>query len=139
MKSSLKLNSNLAELVQLNSHIQALQNSWSLPPKTGIEVNLILDELITNIIEHSSPEPQEIIEIELIKSGNELTIEVMNSGPAFDPTKCKGADTTLPLEKRVCGGLGIHLVKQLSDSCSYTRSHGKNIFSFKKHIPQENR
>jgi serine/threonine-protein kinase RsbW len=139
MKSSLKLRSDLAALPEVNNHILSLQRNWSLPKKTGLELNLILDELITNIIEHGSPEPNEIIEILLLKTGDELTIEVINSGPAFDPTKCECIDSTLPLEKRLCGGLGIHFVKRFSDYCSYTRINSKNIFTFKKYIHQESR
>lgn len=139
MISNLKLQSNTGELNKLNLHIRALQKKWGLPKKMGIEVNLVLDELISNIIEHGQSGETDSIEIRLQKSGQELTIEVINAGPPFDPTRCKKADITLPLEKRQCGGLGIHLVKKLSDSCCYTRLDDKNIFRCKKTIPNQSR
>jgi anti-sigma regulatory factor (Ser/Thr protein kinase) len=139
MISNLKLQSISSELDKLSAHIMSLQKNWDLPRRTGIEINLVLDELVTNIIHHGHPKAEDIIDIQLHKAGDELTIEVINSGPAFDPTSCKEADTSLPLKERQCGGLGIHLVRELSDSCSYTRLGDKNIFSCKKTIPQESR
>lgn len=137
MKSSLKIKNALSELITLQNHIRSLEQEWSLPKKFGAEINLLLDELITNIIEHGDQENLHLIDISLSKTGRNLTIEVIDDGPQFDPTSCKSPDTTLPIEKRRCGGLGIFLVRKFSDSCSYKRSENKNIFTLQKTLPKE--
>lgn len=139
MKSSFRIKNQLSELSSLQNHLEALNEKWLLPLKTMTEINLLLDELVTNVIEHGDLRGEQCIEVVLVKKGRNLTIEVGDEGPPFDPTSCKSPDTTLPLEKRRCGGLGIHLVRKFSDSCNYTRSQNKNILTLKKTLPEENR
>ena len=137
MKSSLKIKNNLSELANLEEHLQSLESQWGLSKKIGVEINLVLDELITNIIEHGDQENLHFIDISLTKKCQKLTIEVKDDGPPFDPTRCKMPDTTQPLEERRCGGLGIFLVRKFSDCCSYKRSDNKNIFTLQKTLPKE--
>lgn len=137
MKSSLRIKNVLSELTTLQKYTKKLEKEWSLPKKFGSEINLLLDELITNIIEHGDQENIHYIDIALSKTGRNLTIEVIDDGPQFDPTSCKSPDTNLPIEKRRCGGLGIFLVRKFSDSCCYKRSQNKNIFTLRKTLPEE--
>ena len=49
------------------------------------------------------------------------------------------ATLTLPLEKRKCGGLGIHLVRTFSDTYNYERRDEKNVLKLEKQIEKESR
>lgn len=137
MQSSIRIKNDLSELNILQTHLKLLQSKWLLPTKISSEINLLLDELITNIIEHGDQENEHFIDIALDRNKRMLTIEIKDDGPQFDPTSCKTPDITLPLEKRRCGGLGIHLVRTFSDSCSYKRLKNKNIFTLQKTLPKE--
>lgn len=139
MKSSITLSHKITELSNLENHILQLKSTWDIPRKDAIEINLVLDELVTNIIEHQDIDEEGLITINFTLKGKQLTIEVIDRGPPFDPTSCKAPDTTLPLEERKCGGLGVLLVKKFSNYCSYTRLKKRNIFSVKKTIKQESR
>lgn len=139
MKSSINILRNILELNTLENHILKLKGQWRIPSKDAIELNLVLDELVTNIIEHGTGLESDTINITFSLQGDKLTIEVIDNGPPFNPTHCKQPDTTLSLEKRKCGGLGILLVRKFSDCCSYTRLKGNNIFSLKKTLTQESR
>lgn len=94
------------------------------------KVNLILDELATNIMSHGgetdrrNPE----IEIDILCREEEVVIEVSDDGRPFDPltdappAPVIGVDTaTAPV-----GGLGLHLVKNLVESMSYRHENGRN-------------
>jgi serine/threonine-protein kinase RsbW len=137
MKSSLQIRGDLPELNTVHTHLHDLDRNWRLGRKTCIEINLILDELITNIIEHGAREKEHLIDIILTKTGRNLTIEVQDDGPLFDPTVCPLPDTSLGLDKRKCGGLGILLVRRLSDSCRYRREKNKNVLTLQKTLPEE--
>ncbi|MBR3725132.1 MAG: ATP-binding protein [Bacteroidales bacterium] len=52
----------------------------------------------------------------------------------FDPTIREEVDTTLPVEERPIGGLGIHLIRRLMDSINYERREGRNILTLRKRI-----
>jgi serine/threonine-protein kinase RsbW len=43
-------------------------------------------------------------------------------------------DTTLPLEERKVGGLGIHFIRQLMDTTDYERRDGNNVLTLTKII-----
>lgn len=137
MKSSLQIKGDLPELNTVHSHLHDLDRNWRLGKKTIVEINLILDELITNIIQHGKRQKKHLIDIVLTKTGSNLTIEVQDDGPPFDPTVCSLPDTSLSLDKRKCGGLGILLVRRLSDSCRYRRVQNKNVLTLQKTLPTE--
>jgi serine/threonine-protein kinase RsbW len=48
-------------------------------------------------------------------------VEVVDSGPAFDPRQAPPPDTSSPLEARRPGGLGIVLAEELLDELAYER------------------
>lgn len=137
MKTTFRINNDLSELNTLLDQLQLLEHKWSLSKKTSAEINLVLDELLTNIIKHSNCDKDLPIVITLTKTDLQLTIQIVDAGLPFDPTLCKLPDTSLPLEKRECGGLGVLLIRQFSDCWNYTRSKDKNILTLQKIFPKE--
>ncbi len=137
MKTSFQIKNDLAELATLLEQLQILQHRWSLSKKILSEINLVLDELITNAIEHGDSTKKDPIEITLTKIGQDLTIQVVDAGPLFDPTLITQPDTTLPLEQRKCGGLGIFLIRQFCDCWHYARLDNKNVLTLQKTLPKE--
>lgn len=133
------LRNDLSELSILRDKLNPIKDSWELSNKFLLEVNLILDELVTNIIEHGEQEKDCDIWVKINKTKDNVIIEVQDKGSPFDPTKCSAPDTTLALDERKCGGLGILFVHKLSDSCSYRRCNDTNIFTLIKNLPQEGR
>ena len=56
-------------------------------------------------------------------------VEVEDDGRAFNPLDLPPVDTTVPLEQRPVGGLGVHMIRQLMDSVEYRRADGRNILT----------
>ncbi|MFZ2197776.1 MAG: ATP-binding protein, partial [Thermodesulfovibrionales bacterium] len=56
-----------------------------------------------------------------------FVIEVTDWGAPFDATALP--DPNLTLEERPVGGLGIYLIKKMTDEMRYTRQDGQNILS----------
>jgi serine/threonine-protein kinase RsbW len=137
MNITYRIYNDKSELDSLLDQIQILEKKWSLPRKTSAEINLVLDELITNIIKHSDCDQKQPIDITLTKIDLKLTIQIVDCASPFDPTLCKLPDTSLPLEKRKCGGLGVLLIRQFSDCWDYTRSEDRNILTLQKILPKE--
>jgi len=99
-----------------------------------VKVNIVLDELLSNIVKYSFPDGQEHdidITLELFTDGK-LVIQLTDEGVPFNPFTAAAPDFTIPLEEREIGGLGIHLVKQLMDEYSYKRQVNLNIISMVK-------
>jgi anti-sigma regulatory factor (Ser/Thr protein kinase) len=97
----------------------------------------VLEELVTNIIAYGYTDKKEhIIFIRIKKSDDILTVEVKDDGRAFNPLDMPPPDKSSDLENIEPGGLGIHLVRKLTDEVFYQRENNCNILTFKKKCPR---
>lgn len=88
---------------------------------------MALDEVLTNVVLYAYPEDRRgTVGINLSRDGNTITAQIVDHGKPFDPTAHPTPDTTLPIEQRPIGGLGIHLVRNLVTSLRYFREQGAN-------------
>ena len=139
MEYFFQIKSRTSDLEIIHATLAKLKERWSLPRKLITELNLILDELITNIVEHGNCEEESTIDIRLMRGDSEITLIVEDEGTHFDPTITPVPDISLPLEERKSGGVGIHLVRSFCSSCNYKRIYNKNVLTLKKTLPKESR
>jgi anti-sigma regulatory factor (Ser/Thr protein kinase) len=94
-------------------------------------IRLVVEELIVNIVNYSG---SDYIDIELVRDKDSITLCFRDNGIPFNPLERVMPDTTLPLEKRQIGGLGIYLVIKKTDAISYEYTNGENILTVSKKI-----
>jgi len=88
---------------------------------------------VVNIIDYAYPSGTEgTIEIHFEVDVDCLRFIITDTGSEFDPTSVSKADTTLSVEDRPIGGLGVFLVRNLMDSINYERLGGRNILRLEK-------
>lgn len=88
---------------------------------------LILDEMVTNVIKYGFPPDEEhTFVVKMEKENENILIKIVDSGAPFDPLKKDDPDTELTIEERSIGGLGIFIVKQLSERVEYLRQNDEN-------------
>lgn len=110
-------------------------HAHELPEEVEFQIDLVLDELVSNVIRHGLKDDKEhIIEVNLCRDGHDLTLEVEDDGVPFNPLDNPVPDINKPIEERRIGGLGIHLVRQVMDSLAYERRKGKNFLFMKKRL-----
>ncbi len=81
-------------------------------------VDFALEELFTNIVKYGHSVADIQVELRAIPGGIEACMTA--DGVAdFDPTRAAPRDTTLPIEQRQPGGLGVQLTRQLVDAIEY--------------------
>jgi anti-sigma regulatory factor (Ser/Thr protein kinase) len=97
---------------------------------------LCLEEHITNVIQYGFGDSglHEIV-VSLALDQDCLVVEVKDDGKAFDPLKNPEVNTSVPLEKRPVGGLGIHLMRRFMDELKYRRTSGQNVLTMRKRLP----
>ena len=84
-------------------------------------VNLEIDELLTNYVTHSLHKVQQPrIEVTLRLFPTKLVLELVDTGPPFDPFQVAPVDVSTPSEERSAGGLGLYLVRAYADKMDYT-------------------
>ena len=104
----------------------------NLPEARIGELDLLIDELITNVCIHAYPAGMsgQVTVTYIVPAPGELSVEVADQGPEFNPLNNDPPDLTLSLEDRPIGGLGIYLVKAFATSLSYRREQGWNRLTF---------
>ena len=130
---TLKVKSAFAEIPAANEAASRWLAGRNAPPAVDYLANLAIEELVTNCIKYGYDDSAEhIIEIELKLSEAQLEIIVTDDGHPFNPLHLPEPDTSLPLEERPIGGLGIHLLRKMSDAMDYTRTEGRNRLTLRK-------
>jgi len=129
----IKLRNQVSELDRLNQALTEFGRHHGLAPKVFHDLNLVLEEILTNIISYGYTDNREHeISVNLSLEPGEVRVDVEDDGQPFNPLEAPEADTTRPLEERTIGGLGIHLVRKLMDRIEYRRQEGKNRLVMKK-------
>ncbi|QQS49153.1 MAG: ATP-binding protein [Acidobacteriota bacterium] len=125
----------LTEIGRLGRLVDEFIEGHRLPAKTAFEINLALDELLTNTITYGYDDGLEHrIHIRGSLVDGRIRIEIEDDGRAFNPLEAAVPDLEAPLVERPIGGLGIHLVRQLTDLIEYRRAAGKNIVILNKNV-----
>lgn len=123
--------------------LQEMASRYGLPDQTVGELDLILEELVINVVNHAEPIPPETkpipVRIDAQLTDNAITLTIADHSRPFDPLSRPVPELFLDLEDRPVGGLGLHIVKQLSDSFQHTYEDGWNVSHIHKSIPGENR
>lgn len=134
-EEQLTLRNDIRELHKLTELLEQVGERWSIAPNIMMAVNLCLEEAVSNIIFYAFEDSKEhLFEINLRWSEKQLCMVLIDDGKPFDPVKSKDPDTSLSLEERPIGGLGIHLMKNLMDSIAYERIENKNHLTLIKNL-----
>jgi anti-sigma regulatory factor (Ser/Thr protein kinase) len=134
---TIPVRNDLAELERVASLIEDFGRRHRLPTRTVFELNLAIDEVLTNIILYAfldAVEHEIVLRLSAVAAGETVVVEIEDDGQPFDPTCCAPPDLTQAIDDRPVGGLGIHLVRRLMDSLTYRRRRDKNLLAMRKFV-----
>ena len=129
------ISNRIGELTVLASITEDLAQQWHLPDALAMNINLVMEEALSNIIYYAyndSAEHKIRISISLGKQG--LTIRIRDDGIPFDPSSHLLPDISLSAMDRPVGGLGIFLISKFMDTVHYSRKNYLNILTLTKKI-----
>lgn len=93
-----------------------------------MELTLVSEEIITNMEKYAGLSTQSRVEVSLRQANSEIQLEFSDPGIAFNPlTEARVATLGTDIESAEIGGLGIHLITELTDSQNYCRVQDRNI------------
>ncbi len=123
----------LGELSRLAEAVEEFGGANGVPPGAVFKLNLCFDELITNAISYGFDTLEgAALSVSLAVRDGAVIAEIRDNGQPFDPfTEAPDADTTLRIEERPIGGLGVLLVRESMDEFSYERRDGFNIITLR--------
>jgi len=97
-----------------------------LPESRGLDIQFVVEELFTNMLKYDR-DGEEKVAIQLRLGGDRIEVALTDPGvEPFDVTRVPEPDLERPLEERGFGGLGLHLVRKLSESFEYRYAGGNS-------------
>lgn len=134
-QTTLILKNDVSELEPVMRHVAQLCARLSIPPDIEYDLNLAMDEMVTNVAKHAYPQGGEHqITVNISLSEDEFVALIEDDGIEFDPVQHPNPDLDASLAERKNGGLGIFLVRQIMSSMEYHRVQGKNRVTLRKKL-----
>ncbi len=134
--ANITIHNNIQELERIQEFVEKQGKEWDLTSKMVFSLNLVLEELITNVIFYGFDDDR-VHEIDITMQLDEdiLLLQIEDDGKPFDPFKVDSpGDLNKSLEERQIGGLGIYFVRGIMDTYTYERTEGKNRILLSKQV-----
>lgn len=105
-----------------------------IPESAQQQLALALEESCSNIVNHAYlRDTQKTFLVKFSFNGNELTIELRDRGPPFDPKQALQKMNDRRDDDRV-GGWGLPLVERSVDTWDYRRENDENVLRLTKQV-----
>lgn len=132
--NELTLEATLENLEKVQSFVEDKLDATGCSMKIKMQISIAVEEIYVNIAHYAYNPGVGNATIKCTVDGDPLqvSIQFMDSGIPFNPLAKEDADTTLSVDEREIGGLGIYMVKKSMDEITYEYKDGKNILKIKK-------
>ena len=114
----------VASLPALVSFVREFYDARGLDPGQAFDVDLVLEELFTNMVRHARGGRPEI-EVGLSHDDGEVTLRLRDEEvEPWNPDAAPAPDLTRPTYERRAGGLGLYLVRIITRELRFEHDAG---------------
>ena len=117
---------NAASQMPVMDFAHTLADRLEAVPEIANRINVIFDEIYANIVNYSSAK---LAEISYRIENGKLFLTFKDNGVPYNPLTAEEPDVTLPIEEREVGGLGIFIVRKMTESMEYDYEDNKKILT----------
>jgi len=97
-------------------------------------IELVAEEALVNVFVHGYAQDQGQVEVRCLDSDDTaLTIEVRDTGVSFNPLSLADPDMQPDLAQRKIGGMGVFLIRKMTEGVAYRREGDSNILTVTFH------
>jgi anti-sigma regulatory factor (Ser/Thr protein kinase) len=124
----------LSEIPRVARMVDSLGAAHDLSPDVIYDLQLALEEILTNVMTHGSPHGRSPrISIRLTVGQGMVTAEILDDGEPFNPLEAPRPNLSANLRDRPVGGVGILFVRELMDEVEYERVDNWNRLALKRY------
>ena len=106
-----------------------------LTEKTVHDIQMALDELLTNIVNYGYEDSDEHkIDVRFGINDDAVRVEIIDDSKPYNILEQENPDISLSVEDKPIGGLGIFLIKKLMSNVDYYTKEGKNHLVMTKEL-----
>jgi serine/threonine-protein kinase RsbW len=132
----------VAEVMPRVESVEAFLVQAGCTAASARNLAVVTEEILTNITRHAwagdgrgycAVEVFAVVEAACVR----VRLRTEDDGIAFDPTGAAPPDLAASLQERSVGGLGIVLIKTMTDTQTYRRVGARNVFEVARVCPRE--
>lgn len=121
------IDAELAALAPASERVRCFLAERGVDADAIFALETVIEEIATNAIKYGFGASQKgKITLKVTAETTRAKLEIEDDGAAFDPTKAPDPDVCRALEEMPVGGLGIHLVRSVTDGFDYCRVGHRN-------------
>lgn len=113
-------------LASIEQEVQDFLDDHLLDPHALFVTRLVIEEVVANLAQHGAGGQSARATVEIALTADASQVTIVDDEEAFDPRSAPALDTAADLDHRRPGGMGLHLVRELTDSLRYERVDGRN-------------
>lgn len=115
----------------LSDFAEDCMNESAIGDGTKNKCLIIIDEVVNNISSYAYPDGNGtlLFRIGIQKEANQIIMVFEDSGIPFNPITQESPDLDGDADERPVGGLGIFMVRKLSEDVQYSFENGRNILT----------
>ncbi len=134
---SITLRNELADSSKLVDFLSDYVKTYKIPDDTYNDLRLVLEETFINIASYAFDKHDgQTITIDLNNTAGKIQITFTDAGIAFNPLN--HAADNIETDDHCEGGMGIHIIRSLTDHQQYDRVGQSNVFTVTKHYTKQN-
>ena len=123
----LSIRNQVGDIAIVVDTLDRIGKDWKISAKTLDQLQVVLDELLSNIVKYAWPAGEHHeLQVHIRADNSDLKIVIIDDGKPFDPREHVPRERPEPGIRPTPGGVGIQMVRQLIDNLDYTRSNGRN-------------
>jgi len=136
MRSCLTVRADSSAMRQVDDFVAAFVSEQGIAADEAARILILLEELLTNVMKYGYPDRAEPGQAEIVLEleGSRLEIEFVDDGCAFDPFAVAAPNLDEPLEARPVGGLGLHILRSMTDEARYERRNETNVIRLSRMV-----
>ena len=137
-KTEISVFADIKNATKICEMLEKICTEAAVPFNVITQCNVAIDEIFSNIVYYGYGEEKKDITVKVLinfaEQKNYLQMTFIDSAIKFNPLEVSAPDTTLAVEDRQIGGLGIFMVCKMMDDVSYEYKNGCNHLSFMKYF-----
>lgn len=123
-------------LTELTQQVGACALACGLEQPRLPALELVLEEAFVNICNHAYQDDNGAVEVFCSSDGGRLVVELIDYGQPFDSFSRPDPQLDQSLAERQPGGLGIYLIRKMTDDYSWQRRDQANILTLIFNLPE---
>lgn len=129
-------NATLDDIPEVTDFVEAALDEMGCPDAAKLKIDVIVDEIFSNICNYAYDGARGVaaVIVEETQDPHGVKLIFADRGKAYNPLEKEDPDTSLALEDRAIGGLGIFMVKNSADEVNYEYTNGRNILTVKSYF-----